>query len=155
ARIGTVRLRHGGLIEGLGFAPDGKMIASIGGDHALRVWDAATGRELHSIEGDIGDFRGVDFSSDSKLLAAGGNSLRVWDVATWQEVPLFHGKQERATLHAFLGDGKTLATSSTDHESGVQTLFLWDVATANLTAKRTIRHLMAWSPDGKTAAYTD
>jgi WD40 repeat protein len=79
ARCGTVRFRHGDLIQGVSFAPDGKMIASIGSDDALSVWEAATGRELHSIHGDIGDFRGVAFSSDSKLLAAGGNNLRVWD----------------------------------------------------------------------------
>jgi RNA polymerase sigma factor (sigma-70 family) len=44
ARLGTVRLRHGGTILKLAFTPDGKQIVAFGHD-GVRIWDAATGRE--------------------------------------------------------------------------------------------------------------
>src|SRR5439155_15078921 len=49
ARLGTVRLRPGGSVEHLAFAPDGRRLASWVRD-ALSVWDGATGRELRRVE---------------------------------------------------------------------------------------------------------
>lgn len=46
ARLGTLRFRHGGLIEDLYFGPDGKTLVSCGGWDGLRFWDAATGQEI-------------------------------------------------------------------------------------------------------------
>src|SRR5205823_7529827 len=47
ARLGTVRLRHGGQIYQIAFSPRGQTLASTGRDGMLRLWDAATGKELH------------------------------------------------------------------------------------------------------------
>src|SRR5438552_3228622 len=46
ARIGTSRLRHGGQIYQLAFSPHGQTLASTGYDGMLRLWEAATGKEL-------------------------------------------------------------------------------------------------------------
>src|SRR5215468_4649827 len=47
ARLGTIRLRHTGLVHEVGWLPGGKSIASVG-DDGVRVWDAGTGRPLGS-----------------------------------------------------------------------------------------------------------
>jgi len=48
ARLGTVRFRHGDNIRSLAFTPDGKQVVSHGED-SIRVWEAATGREVGSV----------------------------------------------------------------------------------------------------------
>ncbi len=46
ARMGTVRFRHGGDVEFVGYLPDGKTILSFGKDDTVRWWDAESGKEL-------------------------------------------------------------------------------------------------------------
>ena len=45
---------HAGAVFGLAFSPDGKTVASVGGDRSrvtgeVKLWEAATGREIHSL----------------------------------------------------------------------------------------------------------
>src|SRR5262249_18760333 len=46
ARLGTVRLRHSAHVSSVAFSPDGKTLASGEYDHAIRLWDVATGKEI-------------------------------------------------------------------------------------------------------------
>src|SRR5436309_861142 len=48
ARLGTTRFRHLDRIFGVAFAPDGKTVASASPDDTAAIWDAKTGKKLHS-----------------------------------------------------------------------------------------------------------
>ena len=60
---------HREEIQCLTFSPDGKTLASAGGDGVVKLWDAATGEELLNLEGYTGPVWMVAFSPDGKALA--------------------------------------------------------------------------------------
>jgi hypothetical protein len=69
ARLGTTRLRH--ACRALAWAPDGKTFASIGNDGAVRIWDAASGKEVRQINMRGNWFNTPIYNSDGKYLVAG------------------------------------------------------------------------------------
>ncbi|HYT94852.1 MAG TPA: sigma-70 family RNA polymerase sigma factor, partial [Gemmataceae bacterium] len=128
ARLGTGRLRHGGQVHSVAFAPGGKVLASAGWDWAVRLWDAATGKELHQIPSPDGWFWCVAFSPDGSLLAACGDArdgkVHLYDAATGKELRQLTGHKGNVYTVAFSPDGETLASAGADG-----TIRLWEVQT--------------------------
>jgi hypothetical protein len=50
ARIGSTRLQHGSSVNAVGLSADGKVLVSGGRYSLIRVWDPATGKELHRLQ---------------------------------------------------------------------------------------------------------
>jgi WD40 repeat protein len=74
------------------FSPDGKRLASAGGDSAVKVWDAATGQEIATLRGHSGYVWSVVFSPDGKRLASGGGhhakgEVKIWSDSQWNRRP--------------------------------------------------------------------
>jgi WD40 repeat protein len=117
-------------------SPDGRLLAGGGGqDHQNRgaetevvVWDAASGRVIHSLPGHAtGPVRAgaaCAFSPDGRLLATGdaAGRLRLWEVLSGQEACRFEGHRAPVITAEFSPDGRLLVAASEDAPC-----FVWDV----------------------------
>jgi len=119
SRLGTTRWRHKTHVALARFSPNGKVLATAGGDTTIRLWDVATGEQLHELT-DAGRHTayGIVFSPDGAKMASvhEGGIVRLWDVATgWQACEPQEHPGERSDRYgiAFAPDGQTLATVGT------------------------------------------
>jgi WD40 repeat protein len=160
-----------GELRGLAFSPDGKLLATVSGtDTAVRLWDAATGKQVTKLSTgtDPGNYVGkssygvvmprvgfmqLGFSPDARLLAVLAevtNDLRLWDVQTGKLYTTFTGVRSMMTAE-FSPDGKLFALAA-----GGQGLKLIDVYAGRLlTTKWDFNHVLSvtaagFSKDGAT-----
>ena len=73
---------HAEFIYTAVFSPDGKYIATTGGDSTARLWDIQTGQELRRFIGHAAAVEGVAFSPDGKYILTGSDdgTAMLWDV---------------------------------------------------------------------------
>jgi tricorn protease-like protein len=145
--------RHNGGVCGVSYSPDGKVIATAGGDAVVRLLDVATGKELRQFTGHKGFLRTAQFSPDGKRIASGGDDREIilWDPATGKELRRLAGHANGLRRAIFTPDGKKLVTGGFDEHVRV-----WDVATGKeliaWRAHRRVVYGLSLTPDGKTLA---
>ncbi len=135
-------------------SPDGKHVLSASTwpkpDGIIRVWDAATGAQLHEMKGSKGDIPCLVLTPDGKTAVSGSEDgvIRFWDYAAGKETGVMKAHNGLIVALAFSPDGKLLASAGAD--LGIQ---IRDAKTAGLIrafvgGTNRIRTL-AFSPDGK------
>lgn len=69
------------------FSSDNRLLASVGSDKTVRVWDVSAHKQLGIMHHDGGVW-GVDFSPDDKLLVSGGDdkTIKIWDATNFQQI---------------------------------------------------------------------
>jgi len=143
---------HAGTVGSIAFSPDGKQIVTAteaigGGKPMVRLWDAASGKQIRSFEGHTNSVQSVGFSPDGKqiLTASSDRTARLWDVASGKEIRQF-GHSDVLRTAALSPDGKSVLT-------GGLGVWLWD--TENGKEIRPFKgefHIVAsvaFSPSGK------
>ncbi|KAF3935035.1 hypothetical protein ABW20_dc0105325 [Dactylellina cionopaga] len=93
------------------FSPDGKVLASASDDITARLWNAATGRLLETLEGHTGRVYRVAFFPDSKVLVSAcyDKMVRLWDAATGAPLQCF-ATANMAEILSFSRDGRYINT---------------------------------------------
>ncbi len=167
---------HDGGMNQVFFSPDGRFIATAGGNVPpsprpgttstpevssfgpgsggdIRLWDPSTGRRVAVLPMESGKVTRIAFSRDGKALAASttGPVATIWDVDSARPVVTLAWPSGEARYLAFSPDGKALAIGGED-----EVLRVWDVPAGTLRADL-IGHAdaiqwVAFSPDGKTIA---
>ena len=79
SRIGTLD-GHTEAVYAVAWSPDGKTLATAGFDDTVRLWDAATRKEIRKYEGHTKIVTAVAISPDgSDPLGRNDNTARLWD----------------------------------------------------------------------------
>jgi tetratricopeptide (TPR) repeat protein len=81
---------HTGMVLSVAWSPDGKTLASGSGDHNVKLWEAATGKLLSTLQEHTDIVRSIAWSPDGKTLASGSDDKRVklWDGPGTSEIDL-------------------------------------------------------------------
>ncbi|MBV9123795.1 MAG: PD40 domain-containing protein, partial [Planctomycetes bacterium] len=153
------------IFSGFAYSPDGKQIASVGGLRkgddpaavgAIRLWDAATHREIRTIQVDKFLPSVLVYAPDGKMLFTNGGdqgagSVCVWEVATGIELLRYKLGPGSIRALAVSPDGRLVAAASSD--GGI---YLWEWQTDRkphrLQAGEQEMNSLAFAPDGRTLA---
>jgi WD40 repeat protein len=159
----TILPSPAGQVTRVAFSPDGRTMATAGGNGTAVLWDVAEPRRPNEITRLTAHTRGlsdVAFSPDGRVLATAGDRIaRLWDVSDTRaprELGVLAGHHDIVGAVAFASGGRTVATGSLDHD-----VRLWDVtnpraptAMATLTGATAFILSVAFSPDGRTLVTT-
>jgi WD40 repeat protein len=143
---------HADRVSAVAYSPDGQRLASASLDGTVRIWDPATGQELHTLRASRGAVHGVAFADGSRLASAHQEGVVVlWDAATGQQLRTFRGHKGKVYSVAFRGHGQQCASAGQD-----QTVRIWDLDTGHEvhTLRGHTRDVtcVAYSPDGQWLA---
>ncbi|MFV1967818.1 MAG: WD40 repeat domain-containing protein, partial [Pirellulaceae bacterium] len=134
------------------WSPDGEEIAAGIRGHSVVVWDAATGKKLLRLRGQIDVIKSVDWSPDGKRLATGGRGgiVKIWDARQQQDsVSLGQDAKQGVSwspddrLLAWISNHETIKIC--DANTGTQVHTLHQPEWSEINA-------ISWSPNGKHLA---
>ncbi|HEX8916231.1 MAG TPA: protein kinase, partial [Humisphaera sp.] len=144
---------HAKAINAIAVHPDGKSVATAGGDGMIRTWRWPELTPLAEAKADARAVTSIAFSPDGRWLAACGEtrSSVLRDARTLAVVHVLTGTSGGTRGVAFAPDGRRLVTCGNDGTARV-----WDVVRVRellaLRCGTAIVQRAAFSPDGRTIA---
>lgn len=150
----SVRFRsHEGAVRCLAFAPCHGLLATVGNDNIVRVWDAGTGELRNLLRGHRDRITAAAFAPDGCCLATVSRDgfVHLWDPLLRQDRQELLVPTPAITRLAWSPDGRLAATASPDHS-----ITLWDAATWRIVGRLTGHfgavQALAFAPDSRTLA---
>jgi WD40 repeat protein/uncharacterized caspase-like protein len=134
------------------FSPDGKYVLTSSSDRTSRIYEVASGQEVHVLSGHTEVVGSALFSPDGKfvLTASGDRTARIYEATSGMVVHVLSRHTDAVKSAVFSPDGKYALTASFD-----KTARIWDASSGqevHVLSGHTDDVLSAvFSPDGKYA----
>lgn len=144
---------HDDTILALAFSPDGATLATASYDKLVKLWDAATGKEIRTLKEHSDAVYAIAFMPGGRQLvsSAGDRTLKVWDVGSGRRIFTLSDSLDAVYALAVHPDGTRIAAAGADRMIRTWT---WNGETSAL-AGSTFAHGdavlgLAFSADGAT-----
>ncbi len=111
-------------LEGMAITPDWHVVASVGSDKRLEIWDLEAGKCLYASPIGANSVNAIATSPDGRLAITGesDNTLRLWDLTTYRCLGTMRGHTKEVTSLAISKDGRQVISGSNDW-----TVRVWDL----------------------------
>jgi eukaryotic-like serine/threonine-protein kinase len=143
-------------LTSVAWSPDGRWIATGGGDNVIHIWDPDNGKEIRSLAGHLGFVTALSFDPSGRRLASASQdqTIKIWDLASWQEAFTLRAHADFVWSISFDPDGRRLVSGSGDG-----TVKILDTVAPQeyLPLKGDAYYVakVAFSPDGKWLVSSD
>jgi len=151
---------HKREVNAVAFSSDGKLLASGGRDNKVRIWNVASGAEIHVLNA-TGEVRSVAFHPTEPKLAAGTSGkdgrILVWNTRTGLEERTNFKHDNAALSVAFSPDGRWLVAGCGEPRNPRSgEIYIWETPTGKFSQLLLEQDgpvaALAFHPDGKTFA---
>lgn len=150
-----IQWAHGVWPIALAISPDGRLLAAGGREGILRVYETATRRLVHELEGHRGDVYAIAFGPHPRLVSGGADgTVRIWDVHSGRLLDTVNGHKGSVFGVAVSTPAGMLASTGADGKVRLWTLsnfspiHTFDVNRAPERSSVTLRSV-DFTPDGK------
>ncbi|KAH8797291.1 WD40-repeat-containing domain protein [Flagelloscypha sp. PMI_526] len=149
-RYCQVVIQVGASVRTIALSPDGKHIVSGSDDTTVRIWDAESGKRLHTLVGHTQSVNSIVFSPDGKRIVSGSEdrTVRIWNAESGKQLRTLDGHTDAVESVALSPDGKRIVSGSSD-----STVRIWDAESGKhlrtLGGHTGYVWSVSFSPDGK------
>jgi predicted DNA-binding WGR domain protein/WD40 repeat protein len=137
---------------GLAASADGRWVASASSDQKLRIYEAATMKEVKELHVGTAFPYAVFFSADSRWVFAGGKSIQSFETETWKKGPPLKGHSQDTHRAVLSSDGCAWTASGENFSPHDWSLRKWDLTTGKQLLRFKLQsplYGLDVSPDGK------
>ena len=117
-----------GGVTGLSYSPDGGLLASVGTDRYLKVWDMTTDEVISNVKAPFEDeFIGVAFINNKCVATCmrKAKEVKVWDTQSKQVVAVLRGHTRGVLSIVLSPDGQLLGSAGSDMTARVWSTLDW------------------------------